>query len=244
MSVEMMMSTSDIQVTLWKPDELSGRKSELQISSRVDEKIAVDPNQEAIQQAEYLRACKEAEHNGFLKGQLTGEEAGRKLGYAEGYQQGKEEGYKQGKEELELREQLQYTQFSQLLHSFHESLDSLDSFIPSRLTQISLMAVSYVYSGVLNCESSNELLLTRIKKLLKEDSLLKGKFKLWISNEEPDSLFKQIESILCKYDWELHMDPHMKPGGCRITTEEGELDASIENRWESLCHLFRKGEGS
>ncbi|HAG0390728.1 TPA: flagellar assembly protein FliH [Salmonella enterica] len=243
MSVGTMMSTSDIQVTLWKPDELSDRKSELQNSSRLDEKNVEESNREILQQAEILRLCKEAEHEGFLRGQQTGEEAGKKLGYDEGYQQGKEDGYKQGKEDLELREQLQCTRFSQLLHSFQESLHSLDSFIPSRLTQISLMAVSYIYAGVSNYDNSNELLLTQIKKLLKEDSLLKGKFKLWISNEEPDAIYQELESILCKYDWELHTDPHVKPGGCRITTEEGELDASIEDRWESLCHLFRKGEG-
>ncbi|WP_265101066.1 FliH/SctL family protein, partial [Yersinia proxima] len=30
------------------------------------------------------------------------------------------------------------------------------------------------------------------------------------------------------------------PGGCRITSAEGEFDATITSRWQALCELGRE----
>jgi flagellar assembly protein FliH len=32
----------------------------------------------------------------------------------------------------------------------------------------------------------------------------------------------------------------MLPGGCRLTTDGGELDATTETRWNELCILSRE----
>ncbi|WP_370881455.1 FliH/SctL family protein [Pantoea anthophila] len=32
----------------------------------------------------------------------------------------------------------------------------------------------------------------------------------------------------------------MVPGGCRITAEEGELDATLSTQWQLLCNLSRE----
>ena len=47
---------------------------------------------------------------------------------------------------------------------------------------------------------------------------------------------------LSLHGWRLLADGELHPGGCKVSAEEGDLDASLATRWHELCRLAAPGE--
>ncbi|TGC00610.1 flagellar assembly protein FliH [Escherichia sp. E2661] len=237
------MSTSETTWKPWRPDDLLGQSSSSWPNLESENHADVDPMSDPDRQAELARVRQQEGQKGFTQGLVKGEEEGRRRGYEEGLQQGKTEGINQGLAEVHAQQALLTSQFSRVMESFQISVENMDSVIPARLVQLALMAVRTLLGEQGVTDKMHTGLMNHIRTLLNEDRLLKGKFRLTISAEEPEEVRQQLETLLSSYDWELCADPHLLPGGCRISTEEGELDASLETRWQSLCQLVRNREG-
>lgn len=231
------MSTSETKWQVWLPDDLLSEMAE----QRTPPSLMVTEAMSDMQQdAELSGLRQQAEQRGFAQGLAQGIEEGKKQGYDSGFQHGKEEGFAQGLAESKAQQQQQLAQFTQWLDSFQTELDNLNSAIPSRLVQVALTATRAMFGEQIASGSTNTFLLDRIQHLLREENLQQGKAKLWISAEEPETIREQLGNILYSRGWELGIDTQMLPGGCRITTDEGELDATTEARWQSLCNLNRE----
>ncbi|MFO4174696.1 FliH/SctL family protein, partial [Escherichia coli] len=46
---------------------------------------------------------------------------------------------------------------------------------------------------------------------------------------------------LSLHGWRLRGDPTLHPGGCKVSADEGDLDASVATRWQELCRLAAPG---
>ncbi|WP_312110614.1 FliH/SctL family protein, partial [Pantoea septica] len=44
------------------------------------------------------------------------------------------------------------------------------------------------------------------------------------------------------HGWRLLADSTLHPGGCKLSAEDGDLDASVATRWQELCRLAAPGE--
>jgi len=233
------MPMSNGKWTAWRPekliqDELPAVQEQLPVGQ------GTDAASDAAFQAELARIRKQAEQKGFAQGEQRGLEEGKKQGYEAGLQQGREEGIAQGAAEFMQQQQKQAQQFAHLIDSFKAALDNLDSAMPSRLVQVALTAARSMFGDSIVSGGTHPWLLNNIQTLLREENLLQGKAKLWISAEESALVHEQLGSILQAKGWELCIDTQMLPGGCRITTDEGELDATTETRWNALCNLSRE----
>ncbi len=237
------MSTSEATWKPWRPDDLLGAGNSSRPSLEPENCADADLMSDQDRQDELARVRQQEGQKGFTQGLVKGEEEGRRRGYEEGLQRGKAEGIKQGLAEIHAQHAQFHSQFSRVMESFQISVENMDSVIPARLVQLALMAVRTLLGEHGVTDKMHTSLMNHIRTLLNEDSLLKGKFRLTISAEEPEEVRQQLETLLSTYDWELCADPHLLPGGCRISTEEGELDASLETRWQSLCQLVRNREG-
>lgn len=161
-------------------------------------------------------------------------EEGKQQGYQEGLALGKKEGLSQA-----LQQQNQtVTRMTNLFETFKTALDNLDSVIPSRLVQLSLSAARSIVGKTIAYD--NTILLEKIKQLLKEESLLKGEVQLWVSEDDLALVAEHLRSTLDSLGWELRGDDDILPGGCRITSVEGEIDATVTTRWEELCQITRE----
>lgn len=235
------MSMSEERWQAWKPVNLLPALTPLvvggqQVDNEVNEAIPQRDSPETL-----LQLRRQEEQRGYAQGIAQGQEEGHKLGYAAGFAQGKNEGSQQGLAECQRQQAQQSTRFSHLLNGLQDSLDQLDNLIPMRLMQIALMAVRVLLNEPTVSESLSAGLLRHISKLLKEDALLTGKLRICISVSEADAFREQLAPLMADREWELYPDPQLLPGGCRIDTEYGELDASLETRWQSLCQLIRQG---
>lgn len=232
------MPMSNGKWTAWRPENLI--QDDLPAMPELLPAQPADAASDAAFQAELARIRKQAEQKGYAQGEQRGLEEGKKQGYEAGLQQGREEGIAQGAAEFMQQQQKQAQQFTQLIDSFQAALDNLDSAMPSRLVQVALTAARAMFGDSIVTGSTHTWLLTNIQTLLREENLLQGKAKLWVSPEESPLVQEQLASILQAKGWELCIDTQMLPGGCRITTDEGELDATTETRWNALCTLSRE----
>lgn len=219
----------------WQPQNLLDEYEQPE-----DEVIHVpgDYQSDELLQAELSRIRAQAEKKGFAQGQLKGAEEGKKQGYEDGFSQGQKEGFEQGLTEASAQQRETGERFSHLLEEFNVALDSLDSVIPSRLVQLSLTAARAILGKNIVCD--NEVLLEKIQQLLQQETLFKGKAQLWVNPADIDIVEQNVGKSLESMGWELREDAHILPGGCRITSAEGEFDATMNTRWQALCELSRE----
>ncbi|HEY1844058.1 MAG TPA: flagellar assembly protein FliH [Buttiauxella sp.] len=188
--------------------------------------------------AELARLRQQAEQQGFSQGLTRGQEEGQKQGYEAGFEAGREAGRTQGIADAQSAQQAAMKQVEAWITAFKLSLDNLDSLVPSRLVQLALHAVQSLHGS--EQVSSSNVLLDQIKRLMKQDALLQGKVRLIISPEDQPLLPPSLTDTLAAMGWEIHADPQIAPGGCRVVTDEVEFDATMETRWQTLCQLARE----
>lgn len=216
----------------WKPDNLLGEIAETPLPT-------MDNTQsEAQLKAELARLRKQAEQQGFAQGQQQGQEEGRKQGFDAGLKEGRDAGFTQGIEHARSEQQALLRQAELWINSFRLSLENLESLIPGRLVQLSLTAVQQLYGtfGV----ADNQALVTQIRTLMKQDVLLHGVIQLHVNPEEFAMVEHALGATLTAMGWELHRDPLLAAGGCRVVSPDVEVDASMETRWQALCQLARE----
>lgn len=235
------MSMSDGQWQAWKPVNLLHEHAIVDGEGPlVDEGMhRASAEKDAPEDLQQLRQ-REAQR-GFAQGKAQGEEQGHRVGYEAGFAQGKAEGTQQGLIAYQQQQGQLSEQFSRLLDGLQASMTQLDNLIPMRLMQIALEAVRLLLHEPTVSEAMSAGLLRHISQLLKDESLLNGPLRICISADEADAVREPLATLLADRDWTLFPDPHLLPGGCCIETENGELDATLDTRWQSLCQLIRQG---
>ncbi|EMJ9776957.1 flagellar assembly protein FliH [Morganella morganii] len=237
------MSTSDnAPQNSWQPwvpaDLLAGSKDDIPVLP-ADTQSNNAASDEASR-AEHARLRQAAEKKGFEQGSSQGYEAGRKEGFDTGLEEGRQKGLEQGKEEMAAQQKEMTDRLGELMHNLQSALDNLDYVIPSRLMQLALSATRSVLGTQAIGDISTTLLQERIKDILRDESLLKNEACLWVSEQDSELIKEQFSKTLAARGWSLNTDSHMLPGGCRITTDEMEIDESLEMRWKMLCELARE----
>lgn len=153
-----------------------------------------------------------------------------------GHAQGREEGYAQGLSEgrqaaaVELQQKVVSTlqPLLELCRNFDEALKAVDAQVARHLVRIALEAAEQLAGEALIAQP--EQVLTVVQGMLDSDLELTGKPKLWLNPEDLQrvqaSLGEQIELA----GWVLQADASMLPGGCRVVSAGGELDATRPSR--------------
>lgn len=156
----------------------------------------------------------------------------QQVGHAQGVEQGYAQGLSEGRQAaaVELHQQVRQTlqPLLELCRNFDEALKAMDTHIARQLVGIALEAARQLAGDALAAQPEQVLVL--VKSLLDSDLELTGKPKLWLHPEDlqrvQHSLGEQIEAA----GWALHADSAMLPGGCRVVSAGGELDATRPSR--------------
>lgn len=216
----------------WQPENLLNDTPESPLPN-----LASAPSEEQLK-AELARLRQQAEQQGFNQGLSRGQEEGRQQGYEAGLREGREAGRQQGLAEAAREQQTLLRQTSEWVSNFKQTLDNLDSLIPGRLVQLSLTAVQQLYGSISMVD--NAALVKQIRTLMKQDVLLHGNIQLHVHPDDREKISEALGETLRSVGWELHSDPQLVPGGCRVVSPDVEFDASLETRWQTLCQLSRE----
>ena len=218
----------------WQPDDL-GRLNAPEESEPLPETDAIyDAVDEQQQQLEHLQmqVRKEAQGQGYNEGFQKGSAEGQKAGYDAGFQQGLAEAQQQ---QAPLQARMQ-----QLVTEFQHTLEALDSVIASRLMQLALEAARQVIGQATTVDGS--ALLRQIQQLLQQEPMFNGKPQLRVHPDDLQRIEQTLGPTLDLHGWRLLADSTLHPGGCKLSAEDGDLDASVATRWQELCRLAAPGE--
>lgn len=220
---------------LWQPVELGRPEEPTMVTAEpTDVEVFESEEDEQQQQFEHMQQQlrKEAHGQGYSEGHLQGFAEGQKTGYDAGFQQGLADAQQQ---QAPLQARMQ-----QLVTEFQNTLESLDSVIAARLMQLALEAARSVIGQATTVDGS--ALLRQIQGLLQQEPMFSGKPQLRV---HPDDLLRIEQTLgptLDLHGWRLLADNTLHPGGCKLSAEDGDLDASVATRWQELCRLAAPGE--
>lgn len=219
----------------WTPDDLSDPFGSLESLPPVTLSDTTRTPEEIGMELQQLR--QQAQQQGYAEGLKKGEEDGRVQGHAQGFEEGKAAGTTLGLAQANAEQQIITDNFAGILKNFNATIESLDEVIPARLVQMALTAARQVIGHAPLTDAS--ALVEQVRKLLHEETLLNNLPQLWVSPEDYPLLQEQLGSVLENHGWRLYSDGKIQRGGCRICSTDGELDATLDTRWEALCHLTR-----
>lgn len=218
----------------WVPKELIDWELKVKEDTGLDEKEDENQEKEVVQQQkvlEQINMLDDMKEKAQKLGHAEGFEAGKNQGYQEGLQSGIEEGIRQGiaKQEPFINE------WQGLLAEFRHSLNGLDSVIASRLMQIALTAAKEVLGQPAVCDGS--ALLAQITLMLQQEQMFAGDPQLRINPKHIPLIEKELGDSLTAHGWKVVADNSIHVGGCRVVTNDGDLDSTIATRWHELCRL-------
>ncbi|MBS0976210.1 flagellar assembly protein FliH, partial [Serratia rubidaea] len=232
---------SDSSPLAWQPWRLNDLATpaatetapETDLPPAMPESAPLDKAESERQQLEALRLQAQQQ------GHQLGHDEGRQQGYQEGFQQGLEEGRQQGIEQSELQQQPLTEQWRQMVGEFQQTLDALDSVIAARLMQLALTAAKQVLGQPPVCDGT--ALLAQIQQLIQQEPMFSGKPQLRVHPDDYPRVEQQLGVTLSLHGWRLLADGELHPGGCKVSAEEGDLDASLATRWHEICRLAAPG---
>ncbi len=223
----------------WTPDDLGAQNPALRDCRQLPDLELDDPSPDA--QAELQQQLATLRLQAEQQGQQLGYADGQQKGYEAGFQSGLEEGRQQGLLEAQQQQQpLIHARMQQLVSEFQHTLDALDSVIASRLMQMALEAARQVIGQTPVVD--NTALIKQIQGLLQQEPLFSGKPQLRVHPDDPaargrepgrDAKPARLASA--------RRTPSLHPGGCKVSADEGDLDASVATRWQELCRLAAPG---
>ncbi|MDX7988735.1 flagellar assembly protein FliH [Xenorhabdus sp. 12] len=221
----------------WQPNELTQWET---LGVKLD---SMDEEQEPTEQELLLKQAKmldELKEQARLAGHAQGFAEGQAKGYEQGIQEGRQAGMEQGLQESSQQQQVIIEKWKALLADFSHSMDGLDTVIASRLMQLSLTAAHHILGQPAVCDGT--ALLNQIREFIQQEPMFSGKPQLRVHPQDIPLVEQQLGEILTLHNWRLIADNKLHPGGCKISSDEGDLDASLATRWHEMCRLVASGE--
>ena len=220
----------------WLPDDLAPPMQEFVLSEAVEPGVELTAaQQEQVLQQQLAMLQTQAHQQGFN----AGVEEGRTQGFEQGRQEGYQLGIEQGMTEARNQQAPVHARMQLLVSEFQNALDALDSVIASRLMQMALEAARQVIGQAAGVD--NNALIKQIQMLLQQEPLFSGKPQLRVHPDDLQRVEDMLGATLSLHGWRLRGDPTLHPGGCKVSADEGDLDASVATRWQELCRLAAPG---
>ncbi|MNT57247.1 Flagellar assembly protein FliH [compost metagenome] len=106
--------------------------------------------------------------------------------------------------------------------------------------QLALTAAKQVLGQPPVCDGT--ALLAQIQQLIQQEPMFSGKPQLRVHPDDYQRIEQQLGATLSLHGWRLLADGQLHPGGCKVSADEGDLDASLATRWHELCRLAAPGD--
>lgn len=238
--IETILDNSD-RWRPWTMDELSSTaikdigsvktkaKAQNSVQKSVNSDTSKDPSYEEAKQTGYKAGLSEGLNDGHKKGF----EAGKK----EGYQQGLKEGREEAKKELDHQVGSALAPLSPLVSRFEEAIALLDSTISNELVELALAIGCQLARDRLDEEP--ELMLEIVRELLYMEPSMDSKPRLWLHPDDLSLVQQHLGNEFEASGWKLQPDKNMSRGGCKLTSDHEECDATWETRCQAILAQVR-----
>lgn len=164
--------------------------------------------------------------------QEDGASAGLRQGHAEGWQ----EGYRAGLETA----QNEAGSLRALSLAMPDALRQAEKELADDLLTLALDIAQQVVRQALAVEP--QLILAAVRELLQTEPALSGTPRLLLHADDMALVQQYLAEDLQAAGWLLRSDPAITRGGCRVQASSGELDATMETRWQRVAAALGRSQ--
>ncbi|WP_238531400.1 flagellar assembly protein FliH [Collimonas fungivorans] len=164
--------------------------------------------------------------------QEDGASEGLRQGHAEGWQ----DGYRAG---LEIA-QNEATCLRALSLAMPDALRQAEKELADDLLTLALDIAQQVVRQALALEP--QLILAAVRELLQTEPALSGTPRLLLHADDMALVQQYLAEDLQAAGWLLRSDPAIMRGGCRVQASSGELDATLETRWQRVAAALGRNQ--
>ncbi|WP_304360597.1 flagellar assembly protein FliH [Collimonas fungivorans] len=164
--------------------------------------------------------------------QEDGASEGLRQGHAEGWQ----EGYRAG---LEIA-QNEARSLHALSLAMPDALRQAEKELADDLLTLALDIAQQVVRQALAVEP--QLILAAVRELLQTEPALSGTPRLLLHADDMALVQQYLAEDLQAAGWLLRSDPAVTRGGCRVQASSGELDATMETRWQRVAAALGRSQ--
>ncbi|MGQ7262328.1 flagellar assembly protein FliH [Vreelandella sp. V005] len=226
----------------WQMEELATKSSEQTHEHNVP--TAHQRKVQAAEKAAELAHQREEQERQELHDRIRqqAEEEGYKAGFQRGYEEGMEKGLAEAAEQTQaaLQEEIRstVTPLKSLAKQFSDALERIDETIAHDLVELALATGKQLASNAL--QETPEQILEIVRELLHTEPPLVGQQRLWLNPNDHTLVEEHLGNELRAANWKLQPDDQLARGGCRVTSAQGEIDATFESRWQAIQAQSRK----
>ncbi len=226
----------------WQMDELATTASDHASDGEVPtaHQRKVQAAQKAAELARQREESERQERYEQLRQQAedAGYKAGLEQGHKEGLNRGLAEATEQAQAELQEHIRLTVTPLKTLAKQFSDALERIDDTIAHDLVELALATGKQLATDAL--QETPEQILTIVRELLHTEPPLVGQQRLWLNPNDHALVEEHLGNELKAANWKLQPDDQLARGGCRVTSAQGEIDATFESRWHAIHAQSRK----
>ncbi len=181
-----------------------------------------------LRDAAQLSGHAEGYATGHAQGLAAGTEEGRKAGHELGYAAGFEAGLASGRE----RAQQEIAQLHELANASATALASVDEEMGQALISLSIRIAEQVLRSTL--EAHPEKILDLVRDITHLDTSKEAILKLRVHPDDLDLVDQYLQHDISVSHWRLLADASVERGGCLAETVLGNIDATLQTRWERV----------
>lgn len=170
----------------------------------------------------------QARQQGHAEGYKAGLAEGRQAGQAQGHAEGLQAGRQQAKDEQGAR----LAHLDTMLSDADHALAQLDGQVAQGIVDLALRIARQVIQGTLTTRP--EALLDTVRDLLQPQEGQLSWLRVHVHPDDQPLLTEYLQSLPAPPPWQVQVDADIAPGGCRLETSLGQIDATLPTRWQRV----------
>lgn len=143
--------------------------------------------------------------------------------------QSKKEGFDAGYRDGTVRAQAEAAKLSAVLGALDRDLAQLDDQLADKVLSLALTVARNMLLTALKVRP--EMLLPVLREALAEIPAQSTHKRIHLHPEDAKLVRLHASELLSSGAWQLVDDVKVSRGGCRVRTDHGEVDATLETRW-------------
>lgn len=178
----------------------------------------------------------EAHELGYEEGFSQGLEKGHAEGYEAGLKKGLAEGQAKSQEALQKNIESALAPIADLAKNFDQALSHANDALKESLIALALQTGKSLARAHL--DANPEIINDIVRELLHTEPMLQNKPRVWLHPQDLVIVQATLGQELDSFGWRLVADDELTPGGCRVTSSDGEMDATWETRWSLIAGKY------
>ncbi|MFN2308637.1 MAG: flagellar assembly protein FliH [Gammaproteobacteria bacterium] len=154
----------------------------------------------------------------------------------EGFQQGRREGLESGKKDIRAR----VHELESLMQTLAKPLEQLDAQIEQELVSLALAVARQLVRREIKTEPGQVLAVVR--EALSALPLAARNVRLHLHPEDAALVRETLSLSEGERGWKIVEDPLLTRGGCKLSSDTSQIDASVERRLQAVIAQVLGGE--